>query len=304
MAKDMEQQLVDIPLFRTPTYFKKKKSKVVLLGSGDSYVAALAACYISSGRIFCWHPTDVIVDPLLLKGTETAFVISISGRTAANIRAAKVARDFGISTVAVTSNLSSPLAKACDDSIFLNFKSAGKTAGTIGFTTSLLACINIATEGQISFPANLKEIYLKASKEATKLSGKKIHTDSLVMLGNSFLFPAAIYGALKFNEVFGSRAQAYPLEEFFHAPLFGLKGRDQAILFGSGNKSGNDAALVKQIKNCRYINCKMPTHLEALLYAIFFIQHLVLTVAKQRKMRDCYFLYNKKILKTSSDIIY
>ncbi len=298
MAQDVRRQLDDLPRLVLPA--PAAESVVAFVGSGDSYAAALAACHLSSGRATCWHPTDVISDPSLLVG-RSAYFVSISGRTRANILAASAARKAGVATVAITADKKSPLAMACDGVFELGFKRAGRTSGTIGFAASALACMHLATQGRTGCPADLKEIYAKASKAAGRLAGKVRTGPTIIILGDSFLFPAAMYGALKFNEVFGSRAQAYPLEEFFHAPLFGLKRGDQILVLGT--KSDDDAALARRVKGL-FVDCSMPAPVESLFYAVFFVQHLALAIAKRKKLKECYFVRNKKLLKTSSDVIY
>jgi fructoselysine-6-P-deglycase FrlB-like protein len=288
MAADVRRQLDDLPVMPLPV---PMYDNIAFVGSGDSYAAALAAHYLSSGRAACHYPADVIADPSLVHGRSVYF-ISISGKTRANIHAAKAAKSAGTQTTAITANLDSLLAKACDNVFELRFKSAGKTSGTIGFATSALVCIHLATQGRAGCPADLQKLYERASKTASRLAGS-IQPSSLVVLGDSHLYPAAMYGALKFNEVFGSRAVAYPLEEFFHAPLFGLKRGDQVLVLG---KNPRDIGM--------NVDCEMHSKVNSFFYAMLFFQHLVLAVARKRRIKECYFLADKKLLKKSSDFIY
>ena len=293
MAADMERQLVDLPALR----LARPRGRVALVGSGDSYVATLAAHRLSSGRASCHHPTDIVANPSFARGRDV-YIVSISGKTRANVLAAKAARRAGLQTVAVTANEKSPLAKACDDVAELKFRGAGRTAGTISFTASVLACAWLATKGRLNCPANLATLYNKTRKEVSRMP--EIKTDSIVVLADSVLHPAAMYGALKFNEIFGARAVAYQLEDFFHAPLFGLKKDDRVLILGS-------KARARQLKNNGFdahsINCAKPTAIESLLYAVFFIQHLALQIATGRGMGECHFVSDKKLLKLSSDVI-
>ena len=284
MAADMKHQLDYLPSMPLPA----PRDNAVFVGSGDSYAAALAAHYLSSGNAACYHPLDIISDPSLAKGHHVYFV-SMSGRTRANVHAAKVAKSAGAHTTAITANPASPLAKACDDIFELRFPSAGRAAGTISFAASVFACTHVATQGRIGCSADLATIYRRASRAASRLA-RRAKTDSVIILGDSHLFAAALYGALKFNEVLGSRAVAYPLEEFFHAPLFGLQRGDQVLSLGKGMGLN--------------IDCKMPSRIGSFMYAVFVLQHLVLVAAEKKKLKECYFLANKKLLKASSDSIY
>ncbi|NWG36859.1 SIS domain-containing protein [Nitrososphaera sp.] len=296
MALDIWRQLVDLPAMPLP---EPARGRAIFAGSGDSYAAALAGSHLSPGRVLCFYPADIIANPAIVKGAS-AYFLSISGKTRANVQAAEAARSAGASTVAVTAEPSSPLAKACDNTFVLQFKNAGKTSGTIGFTASLLACAQIASGA--ACPADLKAIYGAASKKATRIASS-IQTKSAVLLGDSLLYPAAVYGALKLNEVFGSRAAAYPLEDFCHAPLFGHKD-EQTVVLGSGDDARVSRRLGRAGLKVLYVDCGKYDGLCSILYATFFMQHLVLAVARRKRMKECYFLQNEKLLAASSDIIY
>lgn len=293
MALDMERQAADLPAMSMP---EPLPGPVAFVGSGDSYVAGLAAYYLSSGRASCHHPEDIIAEPLIAHGRIACFV-SVSGRTRANVLAAQAAHKAGLHTIAVTADPSSVLAKACDRVVKLSYRSAGKTSGTISFTASLLACAWLADK--IICPIDVKDIYKNAGKNAARI-GNRIGQGNVVMLGDSLFYPVATYGALKFNEVLGSRAVAYPLEDFFHAPLFGAKRNDRIITVGNDSKP---AALLKRagLKSFR-IDCK-GTEIDSLLHAVFSMQHLVLQIAKKQKRKECYFMKDKK-LRVSSSFIY
>jgi glucosamine--fructose-6-phosphate aminotransferase (isomerizing) len=273
----------------------------LFVGSGDSYVAALAAQYTSGNRAIAGHPADIIANSSMVDGRHVYFV-SISGNTKANALAAQVAAKRGAKTTAITARPDSRLAKACDEMIELRYKSTGvKTAGTISFTASMLTCLAIAAK--IRVPASLGSMYKKADAQAEKAS--KTDKKSFIILGDGILFPAAMYGALKFNEVFGAKAMPYPLEEFCHSPLFSAKKSDQIIILGAnGDGKDLDSRLRKERLPSMHVDCTASTEIESLLQAAFFVQLLAVKLARRRKLTDCYFLKNKKLLKTSSDFIY
>lgn len=295
MAHDIERQLVDLSAMPLPD---AAAGRIILVGSGDSYAAALAASHLSSGRAFCCHPADIIANPAMVRGAAVYFV-SISGRTKANILAAEVARNSS-TTNAITADIASTLASVCHSAFALRFKGAGKTSGTIGFTASLLACARIAADK--ACPSDLKTIYKNAARKAPSLA-RKVGARNPVLLGDHVLHPVAIYGALKFHEVFGSKAFAYPLEDFCHAPVFGHKG-DELIIFGLKEDARVSRRLERAGLKTTYIDCGKYEGLDSILYATFFIQHLVLAIARSKKLKECYFLRDKKILDASSDIIY
>ncbi len=291
-------------------------SNCLFVGSGDSYIAGLAAQYYSGSHAICCSPVDIIKNHLLVK-RRNLFIVSISGNTQANILAAKIAKKHGVGTIsALTARSSSRLAKSCDQTIELKYKNTGiTTAGTISFTASMIKCISLSTELQL--PSNLRKMYNRAEKQAkqaiSKIDDKNNsrsggNSTSYFILGNSQLHAIAMYGALKFNEVFGAKAMAYPVEEFCHSPLFSIKGTDQAIVLGGGDDDDyNGRKLSKRLNEEGFSSVHVGfkrTGIELLLQATFFIQLFVLKLAQKYGLTSCYFLRNEKLLRVSSDFIY
>lgn len=289
-------------------------SNCLFVGSGDSYIAGLAAQYFSGSRAICCSPIDIIKNPLLVK-RRNLFVVSISGNTQANILAAKIAKKHGVGTIsALTARSSSRLAKSCDQTIELKYKNTGiTTAGTISFTASMIKCISLSTELQL--PSNLRKMYNRAENQAKQAISKiddksNSSSTSYFILGNSQLHAIAMYGALKFNEVFGAKAMAYPTEEFCHSPLFSIKETDQAIVLGGEEEDDDDdnsSKLSKRLNEEGFASVHVgfkPTGIELLLQATFFIQLFVLKLAQKYSLTSCYFLRNEKLLRVSSDFIY
>jgi len=276
-----------------------QSKKCLFVGSGDSYVAGLAAQHVSDGRASCCYPTDLTQNPSLASGRNVYFV-SISGSTKANIVAAKVAKRQGVRIAAITARPSSPLARACDQTIELKYKSAGvTTAGTISFTSSMLACTSLLAN--VKLP-DLTKIYGQAKKQAERMASKVDSEGSYFILGNGVLHPIAIYGALKFNEVLGAKALPYQTEEFCHSPLFSAKRGDQVIAIGSGSEELSQR-LSQEGFSSVHVDFK-SSGIGLLLQSSFVMQLLVLKLAQRRKMTNCYFLKNRKLLRISSDFIY
>jgi glutamine---fructose-6-phosphate transaminase (isomerizing) len=273
-----------------------RDKKCLFVGSGDSYVAGLAAQYLSGGRAICCYPTDFIQNPAIASN-RNVYVVSISGNTKANVLAARAARKSGARTTAITAKPASRLARACDRVIELKYKSAGvTTAGTISSTSSMLACTTIAAK--VKLPS-LGRIHRQAESQAEQAAGK-IGKGTCFILGDGILYPAAVYGALKFNEVFGAKAFPYPVEEFCHSPLFSLKKGDQVIVMGN---SKLDQRLNREGFSSMHVDVN-GIGMGLLMQSIFFMQLLVLKLAQRRGLTGCYFTKNKKLLKTSSDFIY
>ena len=283
----------------------------LFVGSGDSYVAGLAAQYFSGSHAICCYPIDIIKNPSLVE-RRNLFIVSISGNTLANILAAKIAKKHGVSKItALTARPSSRLAKSCDQTIELKYRNTGIiTAGTISFVASMIKCISLTI--QLRLPSDLRKIYNRAETQAEQVINKidnksrtSSSSSSYFILGNGQLHAIAMYGALKFNEVFGASAMVYPVEEFCHSPLFSIKETDQAIVLGDNDD--NNRKLSKRLNEEGFSSAHVRfknTGIELLLQATFFIQLLVLKLAQKYGLTSCHFLSNKKLLRVSADFIY
>jgi glutamine---fructose-6-phosphate transaminase (isomerizing) len=315
MATEIGYQVEDLPKLELPE--RVKANNPVIVGSGDSYAAALIAQYASNHRVVCCNPMDILINPNIISDRQV-FIVSVSGNTIANVIAAKIATEKRVPTTAITANPKSKLAKNCDGIIELRFKTVKvPTTGTIAFTSSMLVCLSLVKK--INSLCNIDTVFKQANHEiedffsASAKSGRYASYSSYVLLGIGILFPVAIYGALKINEVLGSKAFAYPVEEFFHSPLFGTKVDDQIILLANLHRDDNLKnkklkILYEKFRELHfptlYVDCSGESLTDSLLKAIFSSQLFVLRHAQKIGMKDCYFLDNRELLKASSDIIY
>ncbi|MDQ4050707.1 MAG: SIS domain-containing protein [Thermoproteota archaeon] len=316
------QELYEPGLSSSPCPPPPRSNDCMFVGSGDSYVAGLVAQYLSGTRSICFYPVDIIKNPSLVKD-RNLYIVSISGNTQANILAAQIAKKNGANTVtAITARSSSRLAKSCDQTIKLRYRNTGTiTSGTISFTASMIKCILLST-GLQPVHTDLRKIYNDAQEQVEQalsmfdqkrgsgnftIGNNSIsNSSSYFLLGDSHLYAIAKYGALKFNEVFGARAFAYPAEEFCHSPLFSFKESDHAIVLGDSNGS-NNRKLSKRLNEEGFSSFHVEfknAGIELLLQATFFLQVLVLKQAQKNGLTSCHFLMDKKLLKMSSDFIY
>src|SRR5919108_6673968 len=169
-----------------------------MTGSGDSYVAASIASYLSNCRIICCYPSTLTLNPGILSDRDL-YIISISGRTAQNIAAAKLARQSHIKTIAITANPQSELAKNCDRIIRINYRKSGVlTSGTVSFLSSVLACISLTTK-IIYNTKNLRSAFEIANNMVDDLLMEIPYTlssmSSILFLADGLLYPVACYGS-------------------------------------------------------------------------------------------------------------
>ncbi|HEX6028420.1 MAG TPA: hypothetical protein VFY64_05210 [Nitrososphaeraceae archaeon] len=306
MELEIRYQLQDLPKLIRPNNINP--DYCLFIGSGDSFVAGLIAHYASGGRAITCKPVEFLLNPSIANKRQI-YIISISGRTNANILSAKTARKQKIRTTAITRKPESILAKYCDDIIKLSYKSTDVlTSGTIGFTSCMLTCLSLISDvKEINY---IDKVYFQAKIEADDMLEKhSMDTSSFIFLGDGLLFPVGIYGALKMNEIFGSRSYAYMIDEFCHSPIFSIRREDNIIIFDKGDYDKKKAqVLCKRLDKISYsslyIDLKKLTGIEAVLKSIFLIQFLMLKLAKRNRLKECFFICNKELLKLSSDLIY
>lgn len=280
----------------------------VITGSGDSYVASLIAWYVSGCNGICCHPMDIVLNPAVVKNRKV-YLVSLSGSTNATIRAAKVANKVALRTIAITAKPESRLAQSSDEIISVRYNSTNiPTSGTIGFTTSMVCCLSLVCKAD--YLNNVKRIYNESLALADSLTNYKMNrSTSHIFLGNGIAFPAALYGSLKMNEVFGVRSLAHSLDEFCHSPIFSIKSNDRIMILGNNACDlGISKKITKELTELDvvtlYIDCRKRNTIEGLLKSIFFLQLYAVKLAVKNRLRDCYFLRNDRLLALSSQLIY
>jgi fructoselysine-6-P-deglycase FrlB-like protein len=312
MQKEISYQIDELPKLNLPK--QVDLDNFLIVGAGDSYVAALITQFLSNYKAICCTPMEIVNNPKILKN-HRLYIVSVSGNTKSNILAAKISRKQKIQTTAITANPESILAKNCDEIIELRYKSTGiPTSGTISFTSSLLCCLSLI--GKINL-LDLTWIYRQTNNEVENIIYSTLKkASSYVFLGEGILFPAAIYGSLKINEVFGIRSFAYHFEEFCHSPIFSIKKNDKMIILGNKEYDNtSDQKLNKKLKklgiDSTFVECttsksniKKMHVIETLLKSIIFLQLYVVKQAARKRVKNCFFLKNKDLLKLSSTSIY
>jgi len=273
----------------------KKQQKTIFCGTGDSLAAALLAEAFSNYLTRAADPLDLLKNPSTIKNKD-AYIISISGNTSSNVKAAKLFKN----ATAITSHLTSKLAKACSKKIPLDYPSSGVfTSGSIGFIASALTCISLVSKFRVR---RVMELFKMALLESKKVElGKNIF-----ILGNLQTFPIAMYGAAKFYEILGSNVHYSRIEQFSHMELFSAKRGDTVIIFEE--KNAHNTKMIKNLKKFG-LNVYQPKSgtkdkILQVIFFTFFSQLTPLFYAKKNRQKECYFVTAKKLRSVSSNMIY
>lgn len=201
----------------------------IFAGCGDSLAAAMLAEYFSGWRSRAADPSDLAEGPApasLPPERRVPYLVSVSGETAANVRAAGACRN----AVAVTANPDSRLAALASGRIVpLDFPRTGvSTAGSISFTSSVLACLSLVSPGALRpLAGHARPMFEHAERDAAQIDIR----GSLYILGGAMTYPLAMYAAAKFYEVLGYDARYARAEQFFHMEVFSAREGDTVMLF-------------------------------------------------------------------------
>jgi fructoselysine-6-P-deglycase FrlB-like protein len=273
----------------------KKQQKTIFCGTGDSLAAALLAEAFSNYYARAADPLDLLKNPSTIKNKD-AYIISISGNTSSNVKAAKLFKN----ATAITSHSNSKLVKACTKKIQLDYPSSGVfTSGSIGFIASALTCISLVSKFRVK---EVMKLFEKALVESKKVEiGKNIF-----ILGNLQTFPIAMYGAAKFYEILGSNVHYSRIEQFSHMELFSAKRGDTVIIFEE--KNSHNTKMIKNLKkfglNVFQPKSSTKDKISQVIFFTFFSQLTPLFYAKKNRQKECYFVTAKKLRKVSSNMIY
>src|SRR6266571_5138244 len=307
MAEEISNQARDLPSFASQlrkTHFPKLQlSKLIFAGSGDSYAAAVFAQELSQGESTASDPYELLTNIRRIRG-KNLVIISVSGRTKTNIELARRAKGISTNTLAITVNPESPLARECDETLRLQYRTTGTlTSGTISFTTSLLACAFLLRN--LPRTVQVKTAPIDTTGLATNL--KQAGKGAFVFIGSGVNYALSLYGAAKINEVLGAKAEAVYPEQLGHAKLFTIdKKRDVVVVTSSGLDKAmetHELLLREGFRSSMLISPKGHVVNRCLKITVY-LQRLTIAIAKERGLTECAFLTDKKRLELSNEIIY
>ena len=281
--------------------FPKAKRGSMLVGAGDSYSAAVAGFYASGGACIAVDPYHLASSPDIARGADV-FLISVSGRTASNLEAARKVRHLARRTVAITSDGRSRLAGLVDEVVRLPIKCLPRTPGLLSYSLSLLAVLSIVGRRE-------KCDFEGAFRAARKDSGNiRWGGGTTYFLGNSLAYPVAMYAAAKTYEFLGAKAHPQLLEEFSHLELFSLGPSDLVNIFSAFDPSGASGRLAKALADQGYESHLVPdagrSETERLFHAVFASQLSVLRRASELRLSEPSFLTAAGRLAVSDSMIY
>ncbi len=277
MAEEISNQTLDLPRFASQLRQKQGpklgRSPLVFAGSGDSYAAAVFAQELSQGEAIALDPYELLRNTRRIRG-KNLVIISVSGKTKTNLELAREAKGIAANILAITANPQSPLARECDETLQLKYRTTGiLTCGTVSFTTSLLACASLLRN--LPRTIQLKTVLDPAAHLATELKQPSEGTFLFTGSGVTKMFTIE-----KKRDVIGCISS----------------GRDKAMKMHEMLRKNDFRSLVLTVSKSNIIN-------RSLQIAVH-LQQLVFSLAKKREIRECAFLSDRKRLDLSNKVIY
>jgi DNA-binding MurR/RpiR family transcriptional regulator len=308
MTGEMEDQKAKLPRFsstlRKIARGRESSRQMIFTGSGDSYACALFAHYLSGGSALSADPYELLQVSGMCKD-KTVFIISITGRTRANLDLARRIKGKAKNRIAITANPDSSLVRECDSNIILPYtrERGMNTPGTLSFTLSLLA-----VSSRIVPLPNLRDLDAMNSRAEKWARNQNISpSEELLFIGSGMSFALSAYGAFKIHEVLGQPAEFDHTEQVGHSKLFTLRTIDKMICLALREEDKTaqlSRTLAKNGLRSQLLTIHEHNPVLAGLEAAFHFQHLALSLAKRRGLRQVAFLSDKKRLRLSSRLIY
>lgn len=211
-------------------------------GCGDSAfaAAAMAGWFRSCGVPYRSATAHELAFHSPVGQDDIVVLMSISGGTRRTVQAARRVRDNGASTVAITCNPDSALARACDHVLPLGFQPLSRrTPHTADYLATLLALAVLGetwggrAADRLNGVAGAVEETIATAKDAAMAFGANLHeSGKLFVLGQGGNRATADYIAAKYHESGGLLALSAETENFVHGMNFMVEPDDSVLILG------------------------------------------------------------------------
>ncbi|XP_059651908.1 glutamine--fructose-6-phosphate aminotransferase [isomerizing] 1 [Cornus florida] len=217
----------------------KRSRRIVFVGCGTSYNAALAARPIMEELSGIPVTLEVASDLLDRQGPiyreDTAVFVSQSGETADTLNALEYALENGALCVGITNTVGSAIARNTHCGVHINAGCEIGVASTKAYTSQIVVMAMLALaiggdalssqarreaiiDGLFDLPNKVREV-LKLDQEMKDLAKLLIAEQSLLVFGRGYNYATALEGALKVKEVALMHSEGILAGEMKHGPL-------------------------------------------------------------------------------------
>jgi CRISPR-associated protein Cas5a/b/c len=209
------------------TVLPEPGERIAVVGCGTS--AFMAQAYASLRESTGHGETDAFPASEMPSGRKYHAILAISrsGTTTEVLRLLKAA---DVRSVAITAVASSPIARAADDSVELEFADERSVVQT-RFATTTLALLRAHMGQDLARAIADAELAVRADLPMTAQD-----YDHFVFLGTGWTVGLAHEAALKMREASGAFTESYPAMEYRHGPI-SLAGR-RSVVWSLGRVDG------------------------------------------------------------------
>ena len=240
-------------------------TRIFVIGSGTSCHCGLSMRYIMERlaglEVTALYPS-AFMDLRVLPERALCIGVSQSGRSAMTIKALEKCRKLGWYTVAVSSNLPSPITEAAEDYIPLHV-GIENSASTKGYVVSmenlLLLAMEIGLAKSLITPQNEQEIINLLEAHIANLpllfqrSEEWVHRNEqdflqmvrVSVMGYEVNYGTALEGALKLLEAVRVMVAGYDFEEWMHGGYNALTPESYLFICSHSGHNGNQPRVEK-----------------------------------------------------------
>lgn len=229
-----------IELEELDSKFFTRFKNIAICACGTSYHSALVGKYLIERKARVRVSTHIASEfryaKPVLESDELFIVISQSGETMDTLQALKLAKDKGLTTLAICNVDNSAMVRLADYSLLTRAGIEKGVASTKAFATqvmvlwifSVLLGIKRGNIDRVGIKSEINAMLnaQKATKVDSKmhdrlkrLSRRYLHGHGFFFIGRDIFYPLALEGALKLKEISYLHAEGYPSGEMKHGPI-------------------------------------------------------------------------------------
>ena len=247
----------------------EKSERIFITGAGSSYHAGLVMDYALKRYmglpVISFISSEVELYKSVFREEDLLIAISQSGETIDTLRAVKIAKSRGATTLAISNVVNSAIAREADLRIYTRAGPEIGVAATKTFTTQVALLLYVVykllgrkdplkSEKLISelrsIPRIMTNTLDQINNEALRLAEKIYNKDSFYVLGRDISYPVSLEGALKIKEISYIHAEAYPAGESKHGPI-ALVNNGFPVFFTVFDREGIEDLVLGNIEEMR-----------------------------------------------------
>lgn len=242
---------------------KQDISQIIVAARGSSNNASLYfkyLCEISVGiPVNFIYPSIITQYKGKLKMKDACvFGVSQSGKALDVQMVLKEAQAQGAVTVAITNDLTSPMALETQYHFYLDVEEEQALAATKTYTAEMLVLqmiVNALNDENTHLPAKMPPVseYIKkvldSKPRISELADKYVDCDEMIILGRGLNLSSANEIALKLQETCYINARSYAISDFHHGPFAIVNDKTRILILAMNDAVYGDAvAMIEKLK--------------------------------------------------------